>query len=605
MSLGNRPVLIFGTCYFAYEEIARATLAGWYECLAAAENLDEIRLVMIDGASPISWDGMFPADRPTTFVKADTNELFSVEDPGPGRLLIVSFADNLGHCYHGFGGIPGYPTKDGAGRAICQGVRLAREWGVERFAHVEADALVFGKGVVTRRLDALRGDLSAPSWLGDFETNLILGRVDRLADFEEVYDWRSTPDGTEIESRFTERFAGRFEFLEIGGGRAPEYAPDVETILSGSTDAYWTTNSADGAAEVCATRWLAKPAARLRADDYRHPVLFSVEGHGDAVIRRPAVRALAELFDGRLTVITAPGQSDLLCGGLGLARVVEADVSIRHDRTAYLDYGLELEQLEEVGRDCDLFLSLNPTASWNLMARNRQLEIPETLGFHPLGGRIEHRVEAREDVHEAEACFDFVRVFSPAARLEDRETRLVLPADACDAAARIVDACGGALLVAVHVEVAGDKEPPIDVVRDGLEQFLDRESSAIALVLGLEPSQLERSRHADRVVPCNGLGLNTSAALAVRADLFLGADSSMLHVADSSGMPIVALFGPTSSRRFGPRSRGASVLQGGQDWAGLESVAIATALLQQARRVRVGAVASRLESPAEFATESE
>jgi len=57
------------------------------------------------------------------------------------------------------------------------------------------------------------------------------------------------------------------------------------------------------------------------------------------------------------------------------------------------------------------------------------------------------------------------------------------------------------------------------------------------------------------------------AALLSRAERFLGHDSGVTHLAAAAGTPVTVLFGPTDPTVWAPP--GATVLQGGTDWADL------------------------------------
>ncbi len=55
------------------------------------------------------------------------------------------------------------------------------------------------------------------------------------------------------------------------------------------------------------------------------------------------------------------------------------------------------------------------------------------------------------------------------------------------------------------------------------------------------------------VVDLSGrLGLREMAALSARAKLFFGVDSAPMHIAAAMGTPVVALFGPSGERQWGP-----------------------------------------------------
>jgi len=59
--------------------------------------------------------------------------------------------------------------------------------------------------------------------------------------------------------------------------------------------------------------------------------------------------------------------------------------------------------------------------------------------------------------------------------------------------------------------------------------------------------------------------MRTYAALLARSSLFLGNDSGAMHVAAAVGTPIVALFGPSDPKEWGPRADRAEVIYKGLD----------------------------------------
>lgn len=95
-----------------------------------------------------------------------------------------------------------------------------------------------------------------------------------------------------------------------------------------------------------------------------------------------------------------------------------------------------------------------------------------------------------------------------------------------DLAARLT-AKGGLLEGAVVVPTGG----PMD------------RAAAAAIGAGLPAKQF---------VDLTGADLLTTAALMARADLFVGNDSGMMHLAAASGAPTLGLFGPTDERLYGP-----------------------------------------------------
>jgi ADP-heptose:LPS heptosyltransferase len=71
---------------------------------------------------------------------------------------------------------------------------------------------------------------------------------------------------------------------------------------------------------------------------------------------------------------------------------------------------------------------------------------------------------------------------------------------------------------------------------------------------------------AERFVDMTAADLLTTAALMARADLFVGNDSGMMHLAAAAGAPTLGLFGPTDERLYGPwGDRAAAVRAPGVD----------------------------------------
>lgn len=78
-----------------------------------------------------------------------------------------------------------------------------------------------------------------------------------------------------------------------------------------------------------------------------------------------------------------------------------------------------------------------------------------------------------------------------------------------------------------------------------------RESNVrITTAIGHDP----RGRHIGIIDLTGRLGLRALAALLMRAGLFVGIDSGVMHLASASDAPVVALFGPTDPACVGPQN---------------------------------------------------
>ena len=156
--------------------------------------------------------------------------------------------------------------------------------------------------------------------------------------------------------------------------------------------------------------------------------------------------------------------------------------------------------------------------------------------------------------HTSDLAFDLPAYLDPSLRLEDFAAPPRFPAEAGAIASRIRDLLSPSMRVlAVHPETAINKMwPPERFVAD-FDAFLAKHPEFVAMVISQGTQGLDGGRYGSRVIPCAGLPLAVAFHLVAQADLFLGVDSCMLHVADFFHVPGVALFGPTSSREFGFR----------------------------------------------------
>jgi len=181
--------------------------------------------------------------------------------------------------------------------------------------------------------------------------------------------------------------------------------------------------------------------------------------------------------------------------------------------------------------------------------------VPIRVGLDSHGRGRAHtvRVQPATDRHETEVYLDLAR----AVGMRTADPRPVFVPSASDrgTAQRVVaDLDGGGPLVAVHPGggvnpgmVLREKRWPAD--RFGaLALRLTRDRGASIVVLGAVPATWR-----DRVANVAGeLTLPESAAVVERCALYIGNDSGMAHLASAVGTPVVAVFGPTDPRRYGP-----------------------------------------------------
>jgi Glycosyltransferase family 9 (heptosyltransferase) len=289
----------------------------------------------------------------------------------------------------------------------------------------------------------------------------------------------------------------------------------------------------------------------------RDPVVFVINGVGDHLLALPALRALAEIFDGRLRFLGLEGVVDTYFGDVRFASVhaVERVRSISGAGAApgsVAGWTFDAEAaISEISR-CDVFLSLNPWRSEAADVLLERLAPLESIGYFPCFSRP---LALDFGKHSAELAFDVARAVDPASSrvLEDHAAAPWLRPDSVKLAERVRDATAGFRLLAVHADTKPEKTWPWNRFVVALDAFLDAHQDFLALLVGRTRPSTTMPEHNDRLLDLRDMSLPDTFAIVGAADLFLGVDSCFLHAADFLRVPGVGLFGPTKCHEFGFR----------------------------------------------------
>ena len=147
---------------------------------------------------------------------------------------------------------------------------------------------------------------------------------------------------------------------------------------------------------------------------------------------------------------------------------------------------------------------------------------------------------------------------APATPVANRDrTALVVPADAVAAADRMLGSQSGPF---IGVHASGGRESKqwhLDRFAAVARQLAERHDATIVLTGSAADRPLVEAVKRDlasvRVVDAAGpLDIPATAALLARLDLFVTGDTGPMHLAGVVGTPVVALFGPSEPRRYGP-----------------------------------------------------
>jgi ADP-heptose:LPS heptosyltransferase len=155
-------------------------------------------------------------------------------------------------------------------------------------------------------------------------------------------------------------------------------------------------------------------------------------------------------------------------------------------------------------------------------------------------------------------------------------------------------------LVALHPGAGSEtKRWPLDRFIDLARYLTQAEKKRLVIVEGpAEPGlavQIEQELREDRLIVAKSLSLSMLAAIIAKAELFVGNDSGMAHLAAALGTSAIALFGPTLPKHWAPLGPDVRILWDTRDCEGcnsgnathtcLENITVEAAL--QAVKVRI------------------
>ena len=280
---------------------------------------------------------------------------------------------------------------------------------------------------------------------------------------------------------------------------------------------------------------------------------------GDVVFTTPAIAALRRRFpDAHIGYIVEPGAAPVVAHNPNLDHVIVAPAR-RGLRGMAADLALG-RRLRAARYDLAIDFHSGPRASlltWLSGARER-------IGYVVRGRAWMYttrvpRPRALRARHSVENQWDLLRVLGvgPADRTE-APVEMVVPRDASAAVAERLTQAGvapGDPIIVIHVSAGNPfRRWPLDQFV-ALAAGLARRDPRRRIVITSGPSERDA---AQRVIERAGslsigeLSLAELRALVDRAALYIGGDSGPLHIASTSPVPIVGLYGPTLPERSAP-----------------------------------------------------
>ena len=207
----------------------------------------------------------------------------------------------------------------------------------------------------------------------------------------------------------------------------------------------------------------------------------------------------------------------------------------------------------------DLVLNFEPDIRTNMAVALAGAQ--RTAGFVSGGGGslLDIALDFDPRAHTADNALALVRAVFGATAEDPPASRLRIPAAEQTRAAALLQHLGPGPKAGIHVSGGrAVKQWPETRFRD-VAEWLIRDRGAGVVLTGTpeDRAQVEIVRAAlppDRVADLStGVGLLTVAAAIEQLDVFVTGDTGPMHLAHAVGTPVVAVFGPSDPRRYGPR----------------------------------------------------
>jgi heptosyltransferase-3 len=296
-------------------------------------------------------------------------------------------------------------------------------------------------------------------------------------------------------------------------------------------------------------------------------LVVKLRHHGDVLLSAPVFAALKRAapqceIDALVYADTAP----MLSGHPDIAKLFAIDRNWKRQGIgpqAAAEWNL-LSQLRQRRYDLVVHLSVHTRGAWLVrLLRPRWSVGPQRRDAGAFWHRsFTHRYAAQSDPlrHTVDTNLDALRALGIAVELDDARVTLVPGADAEARIDALMAEHGLAPHGFIHLHPASRwtfkcwPSPRVGELCDALAQ------RGLPLVLTCAPDAKERelvaavraATHVPVIDLSGALSLKELAALTARARLFVGVDSAPMHIAAAMGTPVVAIFGPSGEREWGP-----------------------------------------------------
>ncbi len=292
---------------------------------------------------------------------------------------------------------------------------------------------------------------------------------------------------------------------------------------------------------------------------------------GDTVLTVPFLKNLRHAFPrARIDLMIEPFSGQVIEGCPYVDRVVPFEMktihtySSRSERGKFAGYFHYRRQIKEERYDAAFVLKRSLSSALLVWAAG----IPRRIGFATEGRRmlLTDAVPYRQDRHEVDNFLDCLRTLDIPVQSNELE---LWPSAEGDAKARSLFAQKGWKRpdpkIIIHAAASlPAKQWPLERFAEVMK-VLQQRYQACFIYTGAEGDaalyhEIERYGPFGGLDLCGKSSLRENLSIYRESDLFFGVDSGPMHMAAAVGVHVVALFGPTDVRKWGPRGNGHTVI---------------------------------------------
>ncbi len=325
--------------------------------------------------------------------------------------------------------------------------------------------------------------------------------------------------------------------------------------------------------------------SRARSDDFASVKAIAIVKPccmGDVLMATPALAALRAGFpDARIDFFVGGWSKQMVAGNPRIDEVIDIG-SVGSGRYGVSDYLAVVRKMR--GGRYDACFVLDRSAFISILPFLAGISRRIGLDSQGRGFSLNVRVPCAEVKHEAELYLDAIRAigivpenprleFHPTRQDTEKADQILARVSAPPSPLLPPDSTARSPIVVIHP--GGGSNPGMDLLtkRWAAERFAAVADAAIAefgalvLIVGGQGDAAagQQMAKAMKNEPIDLVGQTTIgelAAICQRSDLFLGNDTGPMHLAAAVGATIIAIFGPTDERVYGPYAADATTITG-------------------------------------------